>query len=291
MKALSIEMNHKDNRLEEFSKYYSNSNNLITASKDEVIISLDKVNTVYEGERIPALHDVNLRIHRGEYVLIIGPNGSGKTTLLETILGLLKVKVGDIEVFGAPLTRARKDIRRKIGYVIQNFEMDPAQPFIVKDIVMIGRVAYRGSGKPPNEQDWKAVKESLRVVGMEELMDRPIGRLSGGQQQKTLIAQALCKHPEILLMDEPFANLDLDTQDEMIKLLNYLKSMGITILMVSHGIQIPTRVDRIIMIDRGKIVIDSTLEKAHENPLFEKYIVMEQAMENWERKHEKQSVR
>lgn len=275
-------MNDKEYRLEEFSKFYSDSRKLHGLSKNEVIISLDGVNTVYEGERIPSLYDVNLKIHRGEYVLIIGPNGSGKTTLLETILGLLKVKVGTIEVFGYPLTKARDEIRRKIGYVIQNFEMDPNQPFIVKDIVMIGRVSFRGSGKPPKEQDWVAVKESLKVVGMESLMNRPIGRLSGGQQQKTLIAQALCKHPEILLLDEPFANLDLDTQDEMLKLLNYLKSMGITILMVSHGIKIPPEVDRIIMIDRGRIVIDDALEKAYENPLFEKYIVMEQAMKNWE---------
>ncbi|MHA1689851.1 MAG: metal ABC transporter ATP-binding protein [Promethearchaeota archaeon] len=243
---------------------------------------MNNVNTFYEGERIPALHDVNLKIYRGEYILILGPNGAGKTTLLETILGLLKVKNGIIEIFGHPITNAKDDLRRKIGYVIQNFEMDPNQPFLVKDIVMIGRVARRGSGRPPNEQDWLAVKESLKVVGMESFMNRPIGRLSGGQQQKVLIAQALCKQPEILLLDEPFANLDLDSQEEIMRLLSYLKSIGITILLVSHGIKIPPKVDRIIMIDRGWIDVDDSLEKAHENLLFKKYIVMEQAMKNWE---------
>ncbi len=276
-------MKIKTNRLEGFFKFYSNLKTFREdQKKKEIIIFLNNVNTFYEGERIPALHNVNLKIYRGEYILILGPNGAGKTTLLETILGLLKVKNGIIEIFGHPITNARDDLRRKIGYVIQNFEMDPNQPFLVKDIVMIGRVARRGSGRPPNEQDWLAVKESLKVVGMESFMNRPIGRLSGGQQQKVLIAQALCKQPEILLLDEPFANLDLNSQEEIMRLLSYLKSIGITILLVSHGIKIPPKVDRIIMIDRGWIDVDGSLEKAYENLLFKKYIVMEQAMKNWE---------
>jgi len=269
-------------RFSEFSEFFSSSKKNLNKSRPETIISLNGVDTVYEGEKTPALFNVNLKINRGEYVLIIGPNGSGKTTLLETILGLLKVKTGTIKVFNTPLKKARVEIRRKIGYVIQNFEMDPNQPFIVKDIVMIGRVAFRGSGRPPKAQDWFAVKESLKLVGMEELMNRPIGKLSGGQQQKTLIAQALCKHPEILLLDEPFANLDLDTQEEMMNLLAFLKSMGVTILMVSHGIKIPPEVNRIVMINHGEIVINDSVVNACSNPLFEKYLVMEQAIKNWD---------
>ena len=146
---------------------------------------------------------------------------------------------------------------------------------------MLFRSAYRGSGRPPKREDWEAVEQSLQLLGMEDLMERPIGKLSGGQQQKTLIAQALCKHPEILLLDEPFANLDLDTQEEMFELLATLKEMGVTILMVSHGLQIPPQVDRILMINHGRIILDEPLEEAYQDPLFEKYLVMEQAMENW----------
>jgi zinc/manganese transport system ATP-binding protein len=273
-----------DNKVvEEISKFFSFSKKNQDNLKDEVVINIEGVDTVYEGARVPSLYDVNLKIKRGEYVLIVGPNGAGKTTLLETILGLLKVKVGNIRVFNHPLDKARSDIRRKIGYVLQNFEMDPNQPFIVKDIVMIGRVAYRGSGKPTNEQDWDAVRRSLRLLGMEQLMERPIGKLSGGQQQKTLIAQALSKQPEILLLDEPFANLDLDTQEKFFKLLSLMKKQGVTILMVSHGVQIPPDVDRIVMINKGRIVINNSLENACENPLFEKYLLMEQANKNWNR--------
>ncbi len=274
---------YKENIFNQFADFFTSTRGSDLRKKDEIVISLKDVDTVYEGERFSALYDVNLDIHRGEYVFIVGPNGSGKTTLLETILGLLKVKVGQIKVFNSPLKKARNEICRKIGYVLQNFEIDPNLPFILKDIAMIGRVAIHGAGRPPKAQDWAAVKLCLKLLDLETLIERPIGKLSGGQQQKALIAQALCKYPEILLLDEPFSNLDLDAQDEMFKLLKFMKELGVTILIVSHAMQIPSEADRIIMINKGHIIVNDTPENAFQNSLFEKYMLMEKAVENCNR--------
>ncbi|MHA1731780.1 MAG: metal ABC transporter ATP-binding protein [Promethearchaeota archaeon] len=242
---------------------------------EEYIITLDNIDTVYSGESNPSLFDVTLRISRGEFVFIVGPNGSGKTTLLETILGLLQVNHGQFQVFNLPISKAQKIIRKKIGYVLQSFEISPDLPFLVKDVVMIGRAALVGAGHRPKKQDWGKVNEALDLVGMLEYRKRPIGKLSGGQQQKILIAQALCKDPEILLLDEPFANLDLESQESMLELFREMNQrMGTTILMVSHATQIPTWIDRVVMIQHGQVVVNAPRSYALEHPLMKNYMRM-----------------
>jgi len=118
------------------------------------IIDLQNVETIYEGERIPVIYNINLTVKTGEFVAIIGPNGAGKTTLLETINGLLPYTSGKGFVFGKEISKYKTAIRKEIGYVIQNFEIEPLAPFLCKDIVMSGRSGKVGLFRFTSKKDW-----------------------------------------------------------------------------------------------------------------------------------------
>ena len=164
------------------------------------IIELRNVNTIYEGEKTPAIFDINLKVKQGEFVAIIGPNGAGKTTLLETINGLLNYHSGIGYVFGKEIKKNKTEIRKEIGYVIQNFEIDPLAPFLVKDIVITGRTSKIGMLRFLTNKDWNLVWKSMGLVGMIDFANRPIGKTSGGEFQKILLARALTQQPKILLL-------------------------------------------------------------------------------------------
>ncbi|HDO19702.1 MAG TPA: metal ABC transporter ATP-binding protein [Thermoplasmatales archaeon] len=227
------------------------------------IIELRNVNVIYEGERIPALYNITLDIMRGEFVAVIGPNGAGKTTLLETINGLLQCTSGIVKVFGKDVKKYGNEIRKRIGYVIQNFEIDPLDPFIAKDVAMMGRIGRLGLLRFPKSDDWKIVLDNLKILGVDALADRAIGKLSGGEFQKILIARALSQEPEILLLDEPLSNLDLDSRKRLCELLSDLhESRGLTTIMVSHDISyIPEICSRVIVLDKGRIVCEGGKEE------------------------------
>ena len=143
------------------------------------IIELKNIETIYEGERIPVIKDINLDINYGEFISIIGPNGAGKTTLLETINGLLSYTNGEGSVFRKSINKYKNEIRKEIGYVIQNFEIDTLSPFLCKDIVMSGRTGKIGIFRFPTKKDWDKVWYSMGLVGMIDFANRPIGKLSG----------------------------------------------------------------------------------------------------------------
>jgi len=221
-------------------------------------IELKNIATIYEGERIPVIHDINLEVNYGEFISIIGPNGAGKTTLLETINGLLSYTNGYGSVFGKKIPKNKSEIRKEIGYVIQNFEIDPLSPFLCKDIVMSGRTGKIGTFKFATKKDWDKVWYSMGLVGMIDFANRPIGKLSGGEFQKILLARAMAQQPRMLLLDEPFSNLDLSSRIQIETLLNRIhKRHKITIIMVSHDLRlIPASCSRIIVLDKGNIVMD-----------------------------------
>ena len=227
------------------------------------VINLENIETIYEGERIPVIKDINLEINYGEFISIIGPNGAGKTTLLETINGLLSYAQGDGYVFGKQITKSKSEIRKEIGYVIQNFEIDPLSPFLCKDIVMSGRTGKIGTFRFASKKDWDKVWYSMGLVGMIDFANRPIGKLSGGEFQKILLARAMAQQPKILLLDEPFSNLDISSRMQIETLLNRMhERYNITIIMVSHDLRmVPARCGRVIVLDRGKIILDGKKEK------------------------------
>jgi len=231
--------------------------------KNSSIIELINIETVYEGEKLPVIYDVNLKIEPGEFISIIGPNGAGKTTLLETINGLLTYNKGQGFVFGKEIKKQKSKIRKEIGYVIQNFEMDPLAPFLCKDIVMSGRTGKIGTFRFAEKSDWDKVWYSMGLVGMIDFANRPIGKLSGGEFQKILLSRALAQNPKILLLDEPFSNLDIASRKQVETLLNRIhEKNNITILIVSHDLSfVPSRCKRIIVLDHGKIIMDGSREK------------------------------
>lgn len=222
------------------------------------MIELKTVSTIYEGEKVPSLNQIDLTIEKGEFIVIKGPNGAGKTTLLETINGLLHFK-GDICVFGLDLKRHKTTIRKRIGYVPQDFTVDMMTPFLVKDVVLMGRFGRIGLLKSPVKADYTIADNMMNLFSVYPLKDMPVGKLSGGQFQKVLIARALTAEPDILLLDEPFSNLDAQSCTTVSEKLSSLNRKGLTILMVVHGQSIPQSHNRIITIEEGKIVSDQVM--------------------------------
>lgn len=229
---------------------------------NKFIVELRDIQTIYEGEKIPVIKDINLNICYGEFISIIGPNGAGKTTLLESINGLLDYTKGKGYVFGKEISKNKTEIRKQIGYVIQNFEIDPLSPFLCKDIVMTGRTGKIGTFKFSSKKDWEKVWYSMGAVGMIDFANRPVGKLSGGEFQKIILARALAQEPKLLLLDEPFSNLDIPAKMQIEIILNRIhEKEKITIAVVSHDIKrIPDRCNRIIVLNKGKIVLDGKKE-------------------------------
>ena len=200
--------------------------------------TLESVCFMYPGQE--ALHDVTLSIPARSLVAIVGPNGGGKTTLLRILRGELKPACGKVRVLGEDPARAR----RRVGYVPQKVDVDPRFPLSVREAALMGRAGMAGLFY--SAADRKCADEALDRVGMLELRDRPVSSLSGGEWQRVLIAQALAARPELLLLDEPVANVDPEHAARLYALFEEL-SAGVSVLMVSHNLSAVT--------DRAKYVI------------------------------------
>lgn len=230
----------------------------------DAIIKLEHVSTVYEGERRPAINDINLTLERNELVYIVGPNASGKTTLLETINGLLPPFRGKVTVFGLNIQNKGRMVRCKIGYVPQDFWVKPGEPYTSLDVVLMGLYGQIGVLHHPEEKDKKKALEAMKLLGVEELVNRPIGKLSGGQQQKVMLARAIAKNPKLLLLDEPFSNLDPNSRGQIPSLITRIhEEQDLTTLIVTHDIHhMIDQCNRIVVLTNGRIIFDGTPENA-----------------------------
>lgn len=230
----------------------------------ESIIRLENVSTTYEGERRPAIKGVNLTLSENELLYVVGPNAAGKTTLLETINGLLPSSRGHVLVFGLDVRRHGRETRCEIGYVPQDFMVDPGEPYTALDIVMMGRFGKIGILHRPDKKDFEKTVEAMKLLGIDELANRPMGKLSGGQQQKVMIARALVKDPKILLLDEPFSNLDPDSRERIPELIAQIhEEKGVTTIIVTHDVSgILKQCRRVVVMNDGRIVADESPEKA-----------------------------
>ncbi len=192
-------------------------------------------------DHVAVLEDVNLSIKQEDFLGIIGPNGGGKTTLLKVILGLVKPSSGKASILGGTPQRNRKFI----GYVAQNSLFDRDFPISVQDVVLMGRYGRVGLVKRFSEDDKRAALEALQNVEMLDYKDKQIGKLSGGEQQRVLIARALVAKPWMLLLDEPTTGVDMPMQTEFYELLARLKH-SMSIVLVSHDISaVSVYVDKI----------------------------------------------
>ncbi len=233
---------------------HSSGSNNVESIRDDPVIDLNNVRTTYEGAEFPVIRDFSLSIPKGEFVIIGGPNGAGKTTLLETIAGLLPVTRGEVRVCGLDVTRQGTRVRRKLGYVIQNFDFHPYTPFSVLEVVMMGRYGQLGCFHRQNPGDKDDALDLLNQLGLGNMAYECIGHLSGGQQQKVLIAQNLMKKPDILLLDEPFSNLDLPTRDQVCSMLRTIAESGVTIMVVSHAFDaLPACAIRVVVMQNGRL--------------------------------------
>jgi zinc transport system ATP-binding protein len=205
------------------------------------------------GPRV--LGDVDLAIERGEFVAIAGPNGGGKTTLLRIALGLEQPTRGIATIFGQPAQRAKG--RARIGYLAQRTQLSIEAPVTVRELVTTGRVARRGVLGWTSGLDRAAAADAIARVGLTEHAGTVVSHLSGGQQQRAFIARALTAAPELLVLDEPTAGVDVDAQESLAELLEELhRALGATILFVSHEFGAVERfVDRLVLV-RGGIVFD-----------------------------------
>ena len=233
-------------------------------TNEETIIKLAAVSTVYEGERRTAIEKVSLIVKRKELIYIVGPNAAGKTTLLETINGMLHTHKGKVNVFGLNVKNHGRQIRCEIGFVPQDFMVKPGEPYTAIDVILMGRYGKIGFLRHPKDEDKTKALETMKLLGIEELADRSMGKLSGGQQQKVILARALAKNPKILLLDEPFSNLDPDSRGQIPTLISKLhEEKDLTTLIVTHDIHhMLNGCRRVIVVSNGKITFDGTPEEA-----------------------------
>jgi zinc transport system ATP-binding protein len=212
-------------------------------------IELRDLSFSYESGMV--LHDISLVVEANDYMLLLGANGSGKSTLLKVALGLLEPSSGAARLFGLPATDGRA--RERIGYVPQRAVISARVPATVGEVVVAGRAA-RGLLGGYSGADRAAAAGALERVGLRDLMRRRVGELSGGQQQRVLIARALANEPELLILDEPTAGVDRDSQVRFARTLRKLHDDGVTVVVVAHDLGALGRdVTRVLALHQGHI--------------------------------------
>ncbi len=203
------------------------------------------------------LNNISLNLLKHEFVSILGPNGAGKSTLLKIISGLYKPQIGTIKLCDKDYSEYElKELAKKIGFVSQsNYSVFP---FSVYEIVMMGRTPYLGLLGFETEKDRKIVDNVLETVGIADLKNKGINEVSGGEAQRAFIARALVQKPEILLLDEPNAHLDIQHQISIFNILSKLKEENdLTIVTVSHDLNLAGYYsDKVVLMENGRIVFN-----------------------------------
>lgn len=210
------------------------------------------------------LDGISLKVTHDEFIGIIGPNGAGKTTLLNVIAGFERFE-GTFSLFGRQesWTRSRKT-KLRVGYVPQLFQIDPAFPILASEAVMTGAIGRLGLFRSPGTQEREKAMRLMEMMRVAHLADRPLGQLSGGERQKVSLARAILQEPDILLMDEPTANLDIAVQKEVLNLIDEIQNREtLTILFVTHDFNmLPSSMQRAVLLNRGKKVFDGDINTA-----------------------------
>jgi len=236
---------------------------------DQPLVKLEET-TVYRGGRL-VLDNINLEIPPGSFYALIGPNGSGKTTLIKTILGLLPLDSGRVQVFGCPSDRLGEE-RYRLGYVPQGMPVDLNFPVDVLQVVLMSSYGRVGLFHLPGQEDYKSARGALERVGMVEEAHTPISELSGGQLQRVFVARALASEPELLLLDEPTTGVDFNTSESFYELLHELVDEGVSVVLVSHDVGVVARhADLVACLNRRLIVHGSPDEVLNDEVIEKMY--------------------
>jgi len=239
----------------------------VAEGTQDPVIDLEHVRIQF-GRRI-ILEDMSLSVNQGEFVVVLGPNGAGKSTLLKLLLGLLKPSAGVVRVLGHPPRRGNN----AIGYTPQHRTLEADLALRARDVVGFGLDGNRwGTGFPSSRRD-AIIDKALLEVDAFDLANAPIGQLSGGEQQRLLIAQALLTDPRLLLLDEPLANLDINHEQEIVELVSRVcRARDVAVMLVTHDINplLPV-VDRVLYMANGHVAIGSPDEVITSAKLTELY--------------------
>ncbi len=209
-------------------------------------ITAKDVTVVYRNGHT-ALHDASFEIPRGTVTALVGVNGAGKSTLFKAIMGFVPASRGEISILGMKVSEALA--KNLVAYVPQSEEVDWAFPVLVEDVVMMGRYGHMGFLRRARAADREAVDQALARVNMQDFRHRQIGELSGGQRKRVFLARALAQNGQVILLDEPFTGVDVQTEDQIVALLKELRDEGRVMLVSTHNLgSVPEFCDRTILV-------------------------------------------
>ncbi|WP_304615664.1 manganese/iron ABC transporter ATP-binding protein [Paracoccus sp. (in: a-proteobacteria)] len=203
--------------------------------------------TVAYRSGVTALSDASLDVPAGSVTALVGVNGAGKSTLFKALMGLVAHGRGEVRIMGLPVAQALR--RNLVAYVPQTEEVDWTFPVLVRDVLMMGRYGRMGLMRRPRPADRQAVEGALARVGLTDMATRQIGELSGGQKKRVFLARALAQDARVILLDEPFTGVDVETERRIIALLSAMRDEGRAMLVSTHDLgAVPEYCDRVVMV-------------------------------------------
>jgi manganese/iron transport system ATP-binding protein len=219
-------------------------------------IVAENVSVAYRDGKV-ALRDASFEIPIGTITGLVGINGAGKSTLFKALMGFLPIKTGTISILGCSVAKALQ--KNFVAYVPQSEEVDWSFPVLVEDVVMMGRYGHMGFLRNPKQNDKVAVSEALERVKMSNYRKRQIGELSGGQRKRVFLARALSQNSNVVLLDEPFTGVDVQTENTIIELLKDMRTEGKIMLVSTHNLgSVPEFCDRTILVKETVIAYGIT---------------------------------
>lgn len=207
------------------------------------------------NQNVLALENISARVPVGARLALVGPNGAGKSTLLKTIAGLLPIRSGRLLIYGLPVGACH----HRVAYLPQRGEIDWRFPISLRRLVMTGRYVHLGWLRQPSAYDWQIVDRVIERLGLSDLAERQIGQLSGGQQQRALLARALAQEADLILLDEPTAAVDAETQTVISDLIAELSRDGKTLVVATHNLErLESDFDSVLYLREGRQVSESS---------------------------------
>ncbi|MBD8686387.1 manganese/iron ABC transporter ATP-binding protein [Rhizobium sp. CFBP 13717] len=220
-------------------------------------LTVDDVTVTYRNGHT-ALKNASFSIPRGTITALVGVNGAGKSTIFKAIMGFVPLAAGSVSIFDLPARDALK--RNLVAYVPQAEEVDWSFPVLVEDVVMMGRYGHMNFLRIPSKRDHQMVGEALARVGMVDYRKRQIGELSGGQKKRVFLARALAQEGQVILLDEPFTGVDVNTEEQIVTLLKALRDEGRIMLVSTHNLgSVPDFCDRAVFV-KGTVIASGKTE-------------------------------